>query len=215
MLAECKAAGRSTPAGLAWHEFWSWLSAAKPADTPNPPVPLILAAAGESDASKHHRLRQQLEWADRHDLLDGALARLAAIPVEQWNASSLTSWSQDSYTLPGHWGWTSDPKPKMSAKTATKLIERLRANWDEIAGHELGRVTSPLRFEGAKRRRLVVLAKSDASPPWGSWYFLARDERRRLFTRFRAAVNATITPHAVDHIDFVKDPPRCHPELRR
>lgn len=99
----------------------------------------------------------------------------------------------------------------MSAETATKLIEHLRANWDEVAGHELGRVTSPLRFEGAKRRRLVVLASSDASPPWGNWYSLARDERRRLFTRFRAAVNATITPHAVDHIDFVQRSTRVPP----
>lgn len=202
ILAECKAAGRSSPAGLAWHEFWSWLSAAKPADTPNPPVPLILAASGESDASKHHRLRQQLEWADRHDRLDEAITRLAAIPVEQWNASSLESWNQDSYPPPWHWGWTSDPKPKISAEDATKLIEHLRANWDEVAGHELGRVTSPLRFEGAKRRRLVVRARSDASPPWGSWFSLARGGNRRAFTRFRAAVNAAIKPHEVDHIDF-------------
>lgn len=136
-LSEYKAAGRSSPAGLAWHEFWSWLSAAKPADTPNPPPPLILAASGESDASKHRRLRQQLEWADRHDLLDEAIARLVAIPIEQWNASSPESWNQDSYP-----------------------------------------------------------------PPWGSWLSLARGGSRRAFTRFRAAVNAAIKPHEVDHIDF-------------
>jgi hypothetical protein len=101
-LAECKIAGRSSPAGLAWHEFWCWLSAGKPAGATNPPIPLILAASGESDASKHLRLRQQLEWADRHNLLDEALARLVAIPVEQWNVSSLESWNQDSHAPPGH-----------------------------------------------------------------------------------------------------------------
>jgi hypothetical protein len=161
-----------------------------------------LAVSGESDASKHHRLREQLEWADRYDLLDGALARLAAIPVERWNTGSVGSWNEDSYPPPWHWGWTSDPKPKISAEDATKLIERLRAHWHEIAGQELGRVTSPHRFKGVKRRRLVVLARGDASPPWGSWFFLARDGNRRSFTRFRAAVNAAIKPHGVDHIDF-------------
>jgi len=96
-LAEYKAAGRSSPAGMAWHEFWTGLSTAKPADAPNPPVPMILAASGESDASKHSRLRQQLDWADRHGLLDVALSRLTAIPEEQWNTGSLDRWHLDSY----------------------------------------------------------------------------------------------------------------------
>jgi hypothetical protein len=96
-LADCKAAGRSSPAGMAWHEFWTWLSAAKPADADGPPVPLILAASGESDASKHSRLRKQLDWADRHGLLDVALSWLADLPAERWNTGRLDSWHADSY----------------------------------------------------------------------------------------------------------------------
>ena len=69
----------------------------EPEDGPRPPVPLILAASGESDAAKHNRLRQQLEWADGHGFLPVALSRLAAIPPERWNSGSLGSWHTDNY----------------------------------------------------------------------------------------------------------------------
>jgi hypothetical protein len=97
VLAGHKAAGRSSPAGMAWHEFCAGLSAMKPAEAPNPPVALILAASGESDASKHSRLRQQLDWADQHSLLDVALSRLGEIPPEQWNTGRRDNWHVDNY----------------------------------------------------------------------------------------------------------------------
>ena len=96
-LAECKGVGRSSPAGSAWHDFWTRMSAAKPAGVSDPPVPLILAASSESNASKHRRLREQLEWAERNGLLDVALSWLSAIPAEQWSVSSLDRWHVDSY----------------------------------------------------------------------------------------------------------------------
>ncbi len=96
-LAECRGLGRSSPAGSAWHNFWTRLSSAKPAGVSDPPVPLILAASSESNASKHWRLREQLEWAERNGLLDVALSWLAAIPAEQWNVGSLDRWHVDSY----------------------------------------------------------------------------------------------------------------------
>ena len=96
VMVEHKTAGRSSPAGKIWHEFWSELSAMKPARTDKPPVPLILAASDESDAKKHARLRQQLEWADRLDLLDVALSKLAAIPHEKWNTGNLDRWHTDT-----------------------------------------------------------------------------------------------------------------------
>ena len=82
---------------MAWHEFWTWLSAAGPVYADGPPVPLILAASGEPDATKHSRLRKQLVWADRHGLLDAALSRLAALPAECWNTGSPDSWDAHSY----------------------------------------------------------------------------------------------------------------------
>jgi hypothetical protein len=205
-LAALKADGRSSPKD--WHRFHLFLKANKQTGQKDPPVPLILAASDESNATKHHCLSAQLHWAQENGCLDESLRYLSEIPVEQWNSCSLEQWDQDSYHNL-HWGWTSDPKPKMTTKTAAKLVEHLRSHWDEIAGEELSSVTSPLRFEGAKGRRLVVLARSDTTPPWGSWSSLARGENTKFFTRFRAAVNAAIKPHEVDHIDFVHKSPEA------
>lgn len=197
-----KADGRSSPAY--WLQFYEFLQARKRTKQSEPPVPLILGASGASDATKHERLSEQLLWAHENGCIDDALRYLRALPVEQWNSCSPEFWDQDNYPGQGwHWGWTSDPKPRVSAEDASKIIERLRANWDQVAGEELRGVTSPLRLEGMKGRRLVVFARSDACPPWGSWCILPAGEKRRLFTRFRAAVNAVIKPHEVDHIDFV------------
>ena len=201
-LADLKADGRSSPED--WHRFHLFLQAKKQTGLKDPPVPLILAASDESNATKHHRLSAQLHWASENGCLDDALRYLRDIPFEQWNSCSLEQWNQDSYHNL-HWGWTSDPKPKNSAESAAHAIEILRARWDEVAGEELRAVTSPLRFEGAKGRRLVVLAKREASPPWGTWTSLDQGENRRFFTRLRAAVNAAIKPLEVDHIDFVHE----------
>jgi hypothetical protein len=207
-LAALKAEGRSCPND--WHRFYLFLKSKKQMGQKDPPIPLILAAADESNATKHHRLSAQLHWAQENGCLDESVLYLKEIPVEQWNSCSKEQWDQDSYHNL-HWGWTSDPKPKMTRETATKLVDHLRVHWDEVAGQDLGGVTSPLRFEGAKGRRLVVLARSDTPPPWGSWSFLPEGENKNIFTRFRAAVNAAIQPHEVDHIDFVHKSARKKP----
>jgi len=199
-LMALKTNGQSSPKD--WHRFYLFLESKKQKGQKNPPVPLILAASMESDATKHCRLSDQLYWAHENGCLDKALGYLRDIPSEGWNSCPLEQWNQDSY--PNYtWGWTSDPKPKMSVETAKKLIEHLRANWDEIAGPELHAVTLPHRFAGAKGRRLLVFARRDASPPWGTWTTLDRGENKRFFTRLRAAVNAAIKPFEVDHIDFI------------
>lgn len=208
-LAALKADGRSSPKD--WHQFHQFLQSKKQAGQKDPPVPLILAASDESNATKHHCLSAQLYWAQENGRSEDALRYLSDIPVEQWNACSSDEWFQDNYPKPdGTYGpiyleWTFDPKPKSSAESTAHAIEILRARWDEVAGQELSGVTSPLRFEGAKGRRLVVLAKRKASPPWGTWTSLDQGENRRFFTRLRAAVNAAIQPLEVDHIDFVHE----------
>ena len=208
-LAALKADGRSSPKD--WHRFHQFLQSKKQAGQKDPPVPLILAASDESNATKHQRLSAQLYWAQENGRIEDALRYLSDIPVEQWNACSSDEWFQDNYPKPDgtygpiHLEWTSDPKPKSSTESNAHAIEILRARWDEVAGQELSGVTSPLRFEGAKGRRLVVLAKRKASPPWGTWTSLDQGENRRFFTRLRAAVNAAIQPLEVDHIDFVHE----------
>ena len=214
-LVALKANGRSSPND--WHRFHLFLERKKQPGQKAPPVPLILAASDESNASKHHRLSAQLYWAQENGCIEDALRYLKDIRVEHWNSCPPDEWFQDNYPKPDgtygpiHLEWTSDSKPKSSAESAAHAIEILRAQWDEVAGQELRGVTSPLRFEGAKGRRLVILAKREASPPWGTWTSLDQGENRRFFTRFRAAVNAAIKPLEVDHIDFVHEPTEATP----
>jgi hypothetical protein len=82
---------------MAWQEFWLQLSATKQINGDYPPKPFILAASGESDASKQRRLREQLLWADQNGVLSQALSWLTAIPTERWNIGSVEQWNIDSY----------------------------------------------------------------------------------------------------------------------
>ncbi len=63
----------------------------------DPPVPLILAASGASDHSKHMRLAEQLEWAREIGALDEAIVRLKEIAPHCWNRGSLDRWDEDNY----------------------------------------------------------------------------------------------------------------------
>ncbi len=94
-LLELMADGRSSPAD--WQRFYLFLKTCKQPGQPDPPVPLILAASGESDASKHSRLACQLQWATENGCAGAALDWLRAVPAEQWNASPLAQWNQASY----------------------------------------------------------------------------------------------------------------------
>lgn len=207
-LAALKADGRSSPKD--WHRFHQFLQSRKQAGQKDPPVPLILAASDESNASKHHRLSAQLYWAQENGCIEDGLRYLSNIPVVEWNSCSLEEWNQDSYPV-SHLKWNFDERTKPSDAAAANAIAILRARWDEIAGSELCRITSPLHFSGPKSRLLVVLAKREASPPWGTWTSLEQGESRRAFTRFRAAVNDAIKPLEVDHIDFVHEPTEVKP----
>jgi hypothetical protein len=89
-LNERKLEGRASPAGFHWHQFYKFLQSSKTENASDPPIPLILAAAGESNAKKHERLEQQLDWALRYGVLDEAIRFLQQIPVEHWNQGRLS-----------------------------------------------------------------------------------------------------------------------------
>jgi len=60
-LDEIKKEGRSSAAGMYWNDFYKLLCRHGRNSDSNPPVPLILASSGESNATKHRRLETQLE----------------------------------------------------------------------------------------------------------------------------------------------------------
>ena len=94
-LANLKEEGRSSPCD--WHKFHQFLVSKKLPDQPSPPVPLILAASDESNATKHNRLGEQLKWALANLCLEEAISYLEAIHPTQWNQCNIEDWHKDSY----------------------------------------------------------------------------------------------------------------------
>jgi hypothetical protein len=97
LLDSLERTGRSSPE--AWDRFYKFLQSKKKPGQPDPPVPLILAASAESNASKHRRLSEQLAWALENGCLDDALGYLEQIPAEQWNSCPEDRWHQESYPV--------------------------------------------------------------------------------------------------------------------
>jgi hypothetical protein len=97
-LDRIKAEGRSSPAGMHWMAFHDLLTRhASRIGTEAPPMPLILAASGEADNTKHRRLREQLRWALEHGVLAEALQFLNALRPDQWNWGTAENWHRSFY----------------------------------------------------------------------------------------------------------------------
>jgi hypothetical protein len=87
-----------------------------------------------------------------------------------------------------------------------RCLESLASRWVEIVGEQIGRATRPLKFTGAKARRLLIYADANVRPPWGDWGYLSNlESERRAFTEFRATLNKAIVPHEIDYVDFTTD----------
>lgn len=171
---------------------------------PLPPKPLILAGwAYSNDREKQERWENTVEWAQRYAKEN----LIGDLPLDQmYQVESPTEYIVGPMGGPMYLPWDFTPKKKLSREDSESFLAKLTNSWDDIAGPELSEITRPLRFTGAKCRRLVVLAEEKAVPPWGSWKHLPRDESGRSFTRLRRAVNEAISPHMVDHIAFVHRP---------
>jgi hypothetical protein len=90
--------GRSSPAGQHWATFHDLLSRhAGRVGAVRPPMPLILAASGESDESKFHRLAEQLRWAKVNGFLTEALQYLDDLQTDHWNHCSMEDWHRSTY----------------------------------------------------------------------------------------------------------------------
>ena len=61
------------------------------------PVPLILAASGESDRSKHQRLSDQLDWAIANGCFDEAIEFLENLDENKWNSDPAKAGEREFY----------------------------------------------------------------------------------------------------------------------
>jgi hypothetical protein len=89
--------GLSSPAGYHWAEFGEWLKNRAGPNAGKVPVPLILAASGESNARKLSRLKEQLVFALRNGFLAEAIEQLEKIDEQQWNRGTPEGWHRTSY----------------------------------------------------------------------------------------------------------------------
>lgn len=200
------------PIPMRWNEIYQQLiaySAVHPCAPPTPPIPLILNGwVFSSDVEKLRQWEATIEWA----LLNGCGNLVANLPDE------LFYWVEvPSYPTPPCEFWYDgrdiNPcqnsqlvKPIPSAERLLAALNILDKRWPEIVGEDLRNCTKPLKFKGKKGRRLSVAADYRVRPAWGNWTQLPPEpSRRRAFSALRAAINKAISPHEVDHIDFVCD----------
>lgn len=193
------------PKPIYWSEIFQVLKKAWERDGQiglGPPVPLILNGwAFTNDVQKNQRWEETVEWAQTNGY--------SKLIPELSNGQKYQVNEMTSYLGPygdTMYPWDFEPKQIPSKEEVEKALGTLRDNWEKVVGANLAKISTPIRFTGRKRRRLVVLVDANTQPPWGTWQERLYAQKF-AFTEFRKAINDAILPHMVDHIDFeISDP---------
>jgi hypothetical protein len=187
------------PMPYKWNHIYELLREA--ADTAGliddpPPTPLILAGwTFSTDSDKQRRWHETVEWASVHRF------QTLILPLREADQYRVVELGGGCVIGLGDQYEQAKVRPREVDTLAA--LDYLSANWQSIVGVEFSRMTRPLRFTGRKRRRLIVVADSHYTPPWGSWHALPSSSGNRSeFTRLRCSINQAIAPLEVDHIDF-------------
>lgn len=169
---------------------------------PFPPKPLILAGwAYTNDVDKKARWEATIEWANSYQCCE-ILESLHE--SDYYYANQLTDYEVGPLGGPMHQEWDYEEKDRPASRDAESMLTRLKNEWHSLAG-DIAHMTEPKAFSGAKLRRLIVVVNAAGEPPWGRWDYIDPDEKcRASFKSLRRSINAVISPHAVDHIDFEK-----------
>lgn len=201
---------RVCPQPSVWNDVYKRLlqvAAVRP-DMREVPVPLILAGwAWTNDVEKMDRWEMTVQWAKEAGCED----IITAIADEDFRFVRVpTDYEIGPSGGPMYRAWDFERKERPEESVLIAALAKLRAEWPDLAVG-FAADTRPLRFCGAKARKLLVAVLFNASPPpWGKWHKRSYVEaERRTFTTFRRAVNKAIYPHVVDHIEFVPLPPQA------
>jgi len=194
---------RICPKPMPWNKIFKRLTAyarTHPCVPPSPPIPLILAGwVYSNDIDKRWRWEETIVWANQNGCPD----LVAVTEKDFYYVDKPTSYPVGPLGGPMYRPWDFKAKGRPDPDQLSGYLTMLTSRWQDIVGLELARATRPFAFSGAKARRLIVHADVTTHPPWGGWSYLSSVEsKRRMFTRFRAAINKAIAPHEVDHIDF-------------
>ena len=191
------------PEPLLWYEIHQRLLKAAPGEVtriPKPPQPLILSGWWAStNLQKLIRWRETVEWAERWRFTH----LIGELPDERLHKVDPIEFLLPLLSLNPYPNRSYETRQKPTLEEENTALNRLSLNWGEIAG-SIAIHCQPLRFTGAKRRRLLVRADADNDfkPPWGEWNSITAGASTH-FKHFRRAVNDAIKPHEVDHIDVV------------
>jgi hypothetical protein len=199
---------RICPNPSRWNDVFEQLvefSETHPCNPSRPPAPLILGGWAFSDDTDKMRVwRETVDWASANGCV-GIVEGIA--DGDFYKVETPTRYSVGPMGGPCYRPWDFEAKVRPSEDELAKHLEYLSVHWADIAGLALSTVTCPIAFTGKKARRLLMQAEDTATPPWGGWSHRSSDEAmRRMFTRFRSAVNKAIRPHEVDHIEFITNP---------
>jgi len=207
---------RICPNPMTWMEIFDRLTnyaQSHPCTPPSPPKLLILSGwSYTNDVEKMQRWKETVEWAARN----GCTEMVSGIPDRDFYlVEKPTSYMIGPMGGPMYRAWDFEAKNRPTSGQIKKHMDILLSQWSEIVGNEIASITRPIAFTGRKARRLLVLADATINPPWGRWRHLSTQEsKRRIFTRFRAAINQAIAPHEIDHIDFTTEDDTCGTENR-
>ena len=165
------------------------------------PKPLILGGwSFSNDVDKMKRWQETVDWA----ISNGCSGIVLNIPDDLFYFSATpTTYEVGPTGGPMYLSWNYDALICPSKDQIKVSMAKLRADWLTVVGTNLVDNLEPVRFTGKKFRRLVVDVAHGTVAPWGDWTALPFvDERRRKFTVLRKAINKSISPHMVDHVDF-------------
>lgn len=162
-----------------------------------PPVALVLSGwTMSNDIDKKDRWISTIEWAHKHGcsrLIEGIAE------TDKYYVSEISDWRPFEYS-----SWDETIKEKPTSDEADKHFSAVKEGWPTILDASFSDNTQPIGFSGKKLRRLVVKYNEEYLPPWGSWSDHLANGSPSKFTELRKKVNEIISPHVVDHIDFIK-----------
>ena len=103
-LLAIKQKGKSSPSAKYWDQLCKLLQKhERSPETDRLKNPLILGGSIASDAHKHERLGEQLDWTIRHECFDEAMELLEKLPEDAWNTCPLNEWEEEHPWVRGEW----------------------------------------------------------------------------------------------------------------
>jgi hypothetical protein len=194
------------PEPLAWLRIYKGLvnfSLINECNPPNPPKPLILNGwVYSNDISKHNQWNRTKLWAARNRCIH----LIESSQKDFYTVETMSTHAIGPLYNPMYLPWSFERKVSPCREQLIGWLNRLRENWNSVAGSAISESCQPIKFSGKKGRNLICTYTTGSTPPWGEWHRLSNNEMKRLtFTIFRKSVNDMSQPHMVDHITFRRE----------